>query len=79
MRLLLSSFIVLFMLSACHRPAKVQQQPQPHTPAALEENKSSYSTLSKRGPGDLVAELYEELKNNSPALQDLDKRINATR
>lgn len=73
-------FIALLVFYSCHRPAKVQSpSPQQDTPEALQEDKSSFSIASKRGSEDLVASLYEEIKNDSPGLLDLEKRVSTAR
>lgn len=74
--LLLLFFTVTIIFCSCHRKAGVKEQ-QETTPKALEEHKDI--SLSKRGPDDIVESLYNELKNQTPALQELAKGITAVK
>ncbi len=45
------------------------------TPKALEDKSISSDIVLKRGSGDLVESLYQELEDKSPELKDLEKKI----
>lgn len=72
-QLLFISFILIAILS-CNRH---KQQPQQNVPKALEEKKSAYSLISKRGSDDLVESLYSELADETPLLKKLEEDIDA--
>jgi hypothetical protein len=74
MRQLLSISIVLIVVLSCNRH---KQQPQNSIPKALEERKTSYSLISKRGNDDLVESLYRGLADETPALKKLEEDIDA--
>ncbi|MBI3138843.1 MAG: hypothetical protein HYZ15_09685 [Sphingobacteriales bacterium] len=70
---------LLCLLSACSGTNNREPQ-QLQTPKALEAEKSSYSIeLSKRGPADLVEELYQEIAEKQPALKKLEEQISELR
>ncbi len=63
------------LLCACSNTNHKEPR-QPETPKALETEKSSYSIeLTKRGPGDLVEELYQEIAEKDPALKRMEEQI----
>jgi hypothetical protein len=74
MRQFLFISIVLTAILSCNRH---KQQPQQNVPKALDEKKVSYSLISKRGDGDLVESLYNELADETPALKKLEGDIDA--
>jgi len=74
MRQLIFISIVLIALTSCNRHKK---QPQQNVPKALEEQKSTYSLISKRGNDDLVESLYGEVADQTPALKKLEEDLDA--
>jgi hypothetical protein len=82
MRIILLPLLVCVIIYSCRQKNSPSPAPAADTtvvPQALQENnKSSGSYLSKgkRSPGDLVEELYDELKAQTPALQQLEESIN---
>jgi hypothetical protein len=66
--------ISLFILLSCQSKKDQQGTGQPPVPEALQEQKKSME-FSKRGPGNLVDELYAEKLNSSEELQKLEVRI----
>ena len=74
MRYLIPFFLVFTFLSCEQRKEKREQQVE--TPKALQENKkSSLVEYSKRGPDDIVDELYDEKLEESSELKTLDKKF----
>lgn len=70
------SFLLLITFFSCEQRNQNKEQ-QIETPKALQENKESSSIgFSKRGPDDLVDELFEEKLNESHELKTLDKKFN---
>ena len=68
-------FIFVFNLLSCNQKQENQQQ-QAEIPKALKENKkSSVEIYAKRGPEDLVEELYREKLKSTPVLQDIESSI----
>jgi hypothetical protein len=63
--------ISILILCSCSRK---QSNKKTDTPVSL-QNKKSYSLVSKRGPGDLVENLYSELVSETPALKELEEQI----
>jgi hypothetical protein len=74
MKSFLFACIVLILVLSCNSP---KQEPQQDVPKALEEQKSTYSLVSKRGSGDLVESVYQELTDKTPALKELEENIDA--
>lgn len=73
-RILLLAIIVLaFSCQNNHG----QEKPEQETPKALEDNQSSFEVVSKRGPEDLVEELYRELLTKDQELKSLEQDIQA--
>jgi len=72
MRQLLLTSIVLIGILSCNRH---KHQPQQNVPKALEERKSAYSLISKRGNDDLVESIYQELTDETPALKKMEEDI----
>lgn len=72
----LISFLLLFTFLSCEQQEENIEQ-QAHTPKALQENKEvSFIEYSKRGPDDLVDELYDEKLEQTSGLRTLDKKFN---
>lgn len=70
------SFLLLFLFLSCTQKKETREQ-EVDTPKALQENnKSSLIEYAKRGPGDLVDELYDEKLEESSELKTLDKKFN---
>ena len=65
-------FISCFILCSCARKQADHQDKE--TPKALEDKKS-ISLISKRGSGDLVESLYDELVSEKPELKELEDEI----
>lgn len=75
MRYLIPVFL-LFTFLSCEQQKENRQQ-QADTPKALQENKKSFEIeYSKRGPGDIVDELYDEKLEGSSELKILDRKFN---
>lgn len=71
--IIISTFIFL-TLASCHN-SRTQDNQKQETPKALEDKSSSYEILSKRGSGDLVESLYNELADKTPELKKLEIQI----
>lgn len=68
-----------FILAGCHNRQQLQDHRKQETPAPVEtpkalDDKTSYS-FTKRGEGNLVEELYEELVSKDAALKRLEDQI----
>jgi hypothetical protein len=75
MKILRITTVFIFLaFTSCNSP-RIQEEPQKDTPKALEDKSSSLDIVSKRGSGDLVVSLYEELKDKSPELKDIETKI----
>lgn len=68
------NLFVLIVISSCNTSPKPQPQ-QKDVPKALTEKDGSFGIVSKRNPDDLVESLYNELADKSPALKDLEFKI----
>lgn len=69
------SLLVIAFLS-CNTRTKQNKTGHSSVPQALQDNKTlEIANLSKRGPDDLVEELYKEKLSTSPALKDLENKI----
>jgi hypothetical protein len=66
--------IILLTIASCHSP-QIQEKQQQELPKALEDKSVSSDIVSKRGSGDLVESLYQELEDNSPELKDLEVKL----
>jgi cell shape-determining protein MreC len=83
MRIILLPLLACILIySSCKQRNTSSSAPAPAdttvVPQALQENNgssASYISKGKRGYGDLVNELYEELKAQNPSLQQLEKNI----
>lgn len=79
MKKFLPVVICLAILTSCNharRPSSSTEIPkQEATPEALQDKSSSY-VFSKRGSGDLVDELYEELVQNDTSLKQIELDLN---
>lgn len=79
MKKFLPIVICLAILASCkhaRQPSSSTEVPkQEATPEALQDKSSSY-VFSKRGSGDLVDELYEELVQNDTSLKQLELSLN---
>ena len=64
------------IFSSCGE-AKSNPKPKPETPQALEHPTSSSRILSKRGPENLVDNLYEEAAEKNAALKSVEEKIDA--
>lgn len=64
-------FLAICILCSCSRRHSNQKN---DTPVALESHKSS-SIFSKRAPGDLVENIYDELVSETPELKELENQI----
>jgi hypothetical protein len=73
LEIIVSSIIVLAFASCGN--SQTQEKSKPATPKALADNSSSYEIVSKRGSGDLVEGLYNELVDNTPELKELEGKI----
>jgi hypothetical protein len=67
--------ISLFFLLACQSKKNQPGNEKPTVPEALQDHSKEIS-ISKRGPDDLVEELYAEKLNQTEALQALKKKMN---
>jgi hypothetical protein len=68
--------ICLLVFISCDPKKENSQEQQNNVPQALQdEKKSSIISISKRGPEDIVDELYEEAIKNSSELKALEKKI----
>jgi hypothetical protein len=82
MRIILLPLVACVITSCNQKNTSSPELPPADTtvvPQALQENdrsSGSYLSKGKREPGDLVEELYEELKAQTPALQQLEESIN---
>lgn len=65
--------IVMLIFIACNN--QQDNAPTPETPKALEKNTSDEISISKRMPDDLVESLYKEQIDKTPALKDLEQKI----
>jgi len=65
-----SFYMVLILVSCGDKKADNKILSQQETPKALEDSKIDYKSYSRSG--DLVDELYQEIVDNSPALQKLE-------
>ena len=65
---------ILLAFTSCDSP-HIQEKPQQETPKALEDKSISSDIVLKRGSGDLVESLYQELEDKSPELKDLENKI----
>lgn len=82
MRIILLPLLVCVTICSCKEKNTPSSAPATAdttvVPQALQENNGSsgsYLSKGKRGPGDLVEELYDELKAQTPALQQLEESI----
>jgi len=69
---------VLLIVSSCVNSTK-PKLPEKEIPGALTEQRGSFDIVSKRGSDDLVESLYNELSEETPALKDLELKINNLR
>ena len=60
MKAVILSTIIFLTLTSC-TDSQSHDNEQQETPKALEDKSSSYEIVSKRGDGDLVERLYNEL------------------
>jgi hypothetical protein len=75
MKKILFSICLLAFISCSPKKENSQEQ-QNNVPQALQdEKKSSVISISKRGPEDIVDELYEEAIKNSSELKDIEKKL----
>ena len=75
MKKILVPFCFLLLLSCANRK-DANAPDQTNLPEALQENKESKSMgYGKRGPGDLLEELYEEKVKSTPVLQRVEAMI----
>jgi hypothetical protein len=75
MKKILFSICLLAFISCSPKKENSQEQ-QNNVPQALQdEKKSSIISISKRGPEDIVDELYEEAIKNSSELKDIEKKL----
>lgn len=75
MKKILFPFCVLFFIS-CKQKSEDRVQQQSNVPHALQDEKSSNITsFKKKGPEDMVDELYEEAIKNSQRLAFLEDKI----
>lgn len=65
---------VLLIIASCNSPRTDEKQQQ-ETPKALEDKSISSDIGLKRGSGDLVESLYQELEDKSPELKDLETKL----
>ncbi len=66
--------ILLFTLVSCNHTPKIDA-PKEETPKALEDKKTSYAIVSKRGAEDMVESLYNELVSKSVDLKSLEVKF----
>lgn len=76
---ILTPILLIVILTGCHNHQRLQHGPTQVAPAPIEtpkalEDKGSYS-FSKRGEGNLVDNLYEELVSKDAALKKLEDQI----
>lgn len=67
--------VLCFFLLQCKTKQRQEPPAQQPVPEALQDNKSSYEILSKRGSGNVVEELYAESSSKRPELKSLDEEI----
>jgi hypothetical protein len=65
---------ILLATTSCNSP-RTQEEQQRENPKALEDKSVSSDLILKRGSGDLVENLYQELEDKSPDLKDLESKI----
>jgi hypothetical protein len=66
--------LILLAIISCKSP-RIQERQQQETPKALEDKGISSDLISKRGSGDLVENLYQELEEKSPELKELENKL----
>jgi hypothetical protein len=69
--LIIIPVFIALTVTSCDHPRTQEKQPQ-EAPKVLDDESVSSDIVSKRGSGDLVESLYQELENKSPELQDLE-------
>lgn len=74
MRELILFFVVLTVVLSCDNHKTRQQQ---ELPKALDEQKKSYSILSKRSHDDILEDIYSEVVDKNPELKKLEEDIDA--
>ena len=74
MKAVILSTIIFLTLTSC-TDSQSHDYKQQETPKALEDKSSSYEIVSKRGDGDLVESLYNELAEKTTALKELENKI----
>jgi hypothetical protein len=73
--ILLSAFIFLALVS-CNNNSRIESKPNQEIPKALDNEKSSYDIVSKRGwSEDMVESLYSELSEKTLELSQLEDKI----
>jgi glutathione synthase/RimK-type ligase-like ATP-grasp enzyme len=73
--ILLSTFISITFIS-CNNNSRTESKPNQEIPKALDNEKSSYDIVSKRGWNeDMVESLYDELSGKMPELSQLEDKI----
>jgi hypothetical protein len=73
--ILLLAYPILF--SSCRSEAKKQKERSAASKALQEERVSEYSLKKGRIAEDIIESLYNELKDKTPVLQELENRIDA--
>jgi hypothetical protein len=74
MKEVILSTIIFLTITSC-TDSQSHDNEQQETPKALEDKSSSYEIVSKRGDGDLVESLYNELAEKTTALKELENKI----
>jgi len=67
-------FAVLF-LSSCHSDPADNKEQEKNVPNALRDNKSSVALISKRGPENMVDDIYSDMLEKMPDLHKLEEDI----
>ena len=68
--------VLIFIIVSCKEKKQNPDGPVAETPKALQDNKVSSSiSYKKRGPDDLVDELYNEKLETTPALNAFEKKF----
>lgn len=68
------SAITFLTFVSCNNQ-RAQGKPGNENPKALEDKNSSFKIASKRVPGDLMETLYQELADQTPELNEFERRL----
>jgi hypothetical protein len=70
--------VIFFSLAAC-TGSRAKDKQDKETPKALQDKSASLEFVSKRGTGDLLESLYNELAEKTPELKQLEDQVAAIR